>query len=240
MAVLTVTDKDYNQSNLFYVQSATSELLSQAGCTIDNSVSGSRSVLRIDSPDRYSDIVRMEIADKLAEVVAINYKYEYFSKSIKVCGLSAVEKEILMASLIAADLDEDKKYTFEKIKYYNDIAIDGMYNFRLQPLKRKWNDIISYMPVCFVNSQLKDFITYLLENKKKRVYIDCGKVYDTHFRRLKRCSLLGGGDSVKIVREVLLSNCGEIELNGPLPKDDEFYLKEFYSDKIYFSESYFS
>ena len=84
------------------------------------------------------------------------------------------------------------------------------------------------MPTCFVNSQLKDFISYLLENKKKRVYVDCGRVYDAHFKRLKRCSLLGGGDKVSIVREVLLSNCGEIELTGPLPADDEFYLKEFY------------
>jgi hypothetical protein len=89
------------------------------------------------------------------------------------------------------------------------------------------------MPPSFINSQLKDFITFLLENKKKRSYIDSGKVYDQHFRRLYRCSLLGG-DKAKITREIILSNCGEIEINGSLSPDDEFYLKEYYKDKIYF------
>ena len=53
--------------------------------------------------------------------------------------------------------------------------------------------------------------------------------------RLKRCMLLDG-DNIKIIREILLSNCGEVELSGDIPKDDEYYLKEFYNDKIYFSK----
>ena len=76
-----------------------------------------------------------------------------------------------------------------------------------------------------------------MENKKKRVYIDDGKVYDAHYRRLNRSELLGG-DKVKIVREVLLSNCGGIEVSGKIPEEDEFYLKEYYSDNITFSTKY--
>ena len=115
--------------------------------------------------------------------------------------------------------------------------MDGVYNFRLKPLKKKWGEVASYIPTSFLNTQLKEFITYLLENRKKRVYIDCGRVYDSHYRRLRRSMLLGG-DGVEIVREVLLSGCGEVELCGDIPKDDEFYLKEYYSDKIYFSGSF--
>ena len=62
-------------------------------------------------------------------------------------------------------------------------------------------------------------------------------MYDSHYRRLKRSSLLEG-DEIKIVREVLLSNCGEVELSGAIPKEDEYYLKEFYTDKIFFSSGY--
>jgi hypothetical protein len=154
-------------------------------------------------------------------------------------GLSKEEKEILFAGLIAADLDDDKKYSFERLKLYTDMPIDGIFNFRLSPLKNKWKDIVQYVPVGFMNTQLKEFVTFLIENKKKRVYVDCGKVYDSHYRRLKRTSLLEG-DGVKIVREVLLSNCGEIELCGEIPKEDEYYLKEFYSDKIIFSQNFYS
>lgn len=235
MAQITVTEKDYNKNNILYVQSSIRELLSQIGGRADVKQLGSRVVLSVDCDETFKDMVKLEIADKTAEIVAINYKYDFFKKNVKLAGLSPVEYEILIASLIAADLDEDKKYSYEKMKIAPEIAVDGIYNFRMQPLKRKWEDIVSYIPTSFVNSQLKDFISYLLENKKKRVYIDCGNVYDCHYRLLKRSSLLGGGDNVKLVREVLLSNCGEVELLGDIPKDDEYYLKEFYSDKIIFS-----
>jgi hypothetical protein len=237
MNSITITEKDYNDSNLLYVQTVMSELFNHADCYVKSQTLDGRRVLKVDCAEYYLDIIKTEIADKVAEIVAIKYKYEYFKRNVRIGGLSETEKEILMASLIAADLDEDKKYAFDRIKQYGEIAIDGIFNFRLKPLKKKWQDIVAYIPTCFVNSQLKEFVSFLLENKKKRVYIDQGKVYDSHFRRLKRSTLLDG-DGVKIVREVLLSNCGEVELSGNIPEDDEFYLKEFYSDKIIFSERY--
>lgn len=238
MTSITVTEKDYNDGNLFYVQSATGELFSQAGCSVKSGTADGRAVLMVKCSEYYYDIIKTEILDKVAEIVAIKYKYEYFKKNVRVGGLSTVEKEILMASLIAADFDDDKKYTFDRIRQYGEIAVDGVFNFRLKPLKKKWQDIVSYIPTCFLNTQLKEFVSFLLENKKKRVYVDGGKVYDSHYRRLKRSSLLDG-DGVKIVREVLLSNCGEVELSGKIPKDDEYYLKEFYNDKIIFSNRYY-
>ena len=69
----------------------------------------------------------------------------------------------------------------------------------LKPLKKKWLDITACIPECFLNSQLKEFIYFLLENKKKRVYVDDGLVYDSHYTRLKRSSLLDV-DGVKIIR----------------------------------------
>ncbi len=240
MAQLTVTEKENSKYNLFYIQSVLSELLTNAGCKIENKQRGSRAVMTVTCPDYYSEIVWAELIDKLAEVVVIKYKYDYFKKSVKVSGLNNVEKEILLTSLIAADLDEDKKYTIERFKGLSETAIDGIFNFRLQPLKKKWEDIVSYMPACFINSQLKDFVTYLLENKKKRVFVEEGKVYDSSYRRLKRCRLMGGGDKVCILREILLSNCGEIGLAGALPEEDEFYIKEYFKDKIFFSQKFFS
>ena len=237
MSGITVSEKDYNESNLFYVKSAVSDILNGTGSTCEISRSGSRSVFKVNCPDGYEQTLCAEIADKLAEVVAINYKYEFFKGKVEARGLSEKEKEILLAGIIAADLDDDKKYVFDKIKGQYDVAIDGVYNFRLQPLKRKWTEIVSYIPTGFPNTGLKEFIGFLLENKRKRVYIDDGKVYDSHYRRLKKSDLLGGGD-LSILKEVLLSNCGEIELSGKIPESDEKYLKEFYGDRIFFSAGY--
>ena len=56
------------------------------------------------------------------EVIAIKYKYDYFSRTVKVSGLDQTQKEILLASLIAADLDSDKKYCIGKLKELNEIG----------------------------------------------------------------------------------------------------------------------
>ena len=236
MTSITITENQCGAENLTYVQSSVGELFNHAGCSARLENFDGRVFLYVNCPEYYSDIIRAEIADKVAEIIAIKYKYRYFKGVLRVGGLSSIEREILFASLIAADLDDDKRYTFDRIKNSRQIAIDGTYNFRLRPLKKKWQDVADCIPQCFLNTQLKEFISYLLENKNKRVYVDNGKVYDNHYRRLKRSNLLDG-ETAKIIREVLLSNCGEVELSGDIPKEDEFYLKEYYSDKIIFSST---
>ncbi len=237
MITLSVTENQKNEDNLFYVQSTSCDLLSQAGCVARIKSAQERSSLTVSCPEELIGVIRAEIVDKIAEIITIKYKTEFLRENLKVGGLSAVEKDILYASLIAADLDDDKKYTISKINSFNEIAIDGVFNFCLRPLRKKWLDVCECVPNCFLNSQLKEFIYYLIENKRKTVYIDQGKVYDSHYRRLNRSSLLGG-EKAKITREVLLSNCGSIDINGKIPKEDEFYLKEYYYDKIFFSGNY--
>ncbi len=237
MTQISITESKENQGNLYYIQSLISELLVSAKCSVKEISLGKRSALNIECPEHYIDIVRAEIIDKIAEIIVIKYKYDFFKKTLSIGGLNSNERELLITSLIAADFEDDKRYSVERLKSMEEIAVDGVYNFRLSPLKRKWEDVVSYMPGCFISNQLKDFIGFLLENKKKRVYVDCGKVYDSHFRRLKRASLLEG-EELKITKEVLLSNCGEIEITGELPSLDEKYIREYYGDKIFFSSGY--
>ena len=238
MAEIIVSDKKIKERNLFYIKNHLKCLSGHLGFSCETIETEDRTELRVSCPDYYADVVAIEISDKLSEIIAINYKYDFFKKRVLIYGLKDVEYEILMASIISADLDDDKKYIFNKIKDEKNIYMDGFYNFRLKNLKLKWEEIVSYIPHYFINSQLKDFISYLIENKKKKVYIDNGKVFDTNYKRLKRSELLDG-DCVNIVREVILSNCGEVELSGDIPKEDETYLKEYYGDKIIFSQRYF-
>jgi hypothetical protein len=234
MRLITITEKENNVNNLTYVQSGGMELFKHADCKVESYKTDDRAVLSIKCPDKYIDIVKSEIVDKVAEIIVIKYKYDYLKKTVFVSGLNFADKEILIASLIAADLDDDKRYAFDRLKQYSEIAIDGTFNFRLKALKKKWHDVVGYIPVSFVRTQLKEFISFLIESKKKRIYVEGGQVYDSHFRRLKRSTLLGENDA-SVIKEVLLSNCGEIELSGEISKDDEYYLREFYGDKIIFS-----
>ena len=237
MTKICITDGATGINGLKYIKDSMSELTAKTATSVALTTRNNRAALSFDCPEYYADIFQAEVADRIAEVIVVGYKYEYFKQAVKVAGLGSTEREILIASLIAADLPEDKKYAFDRIKTIKEAAIDGVFNFRLKPLKAKWRDVADYMPACFLSSQLKEFVTFLLENKKKRTYIDDRKVYDNYYRRLKRSTLLGGGDG-EIIKEVLLSGCGEVEIRGDIPSTDEKYLKEFYGDRIYFTQSY--
>lgn len=143
-----------------------------------------------------------DLCDKIADVIAIGYKYDFFSDKIKGVGLSENHRELLITALIAADLQEDKRYIRARIKkcsiqsrFEKDfcLAIDGFYNFRLTALKNKWAEVAEYVPSYFSLRELSDFIAYLsCEKNGKRVIIDGQKVYDSRYNRLRRSSLLGG------------------------------------------------
>ncbi len=241
MAKITLTERDYNQSNLQYICFTLSDLLSQTRSACELSRSGGRVVLTIDSPEDYAETVKKEVYDKASDVIAVNYKYDYFKKLISATGLNFVEKELLLTSIIAADLEEDKRYVCSKIAGYGNVVLDGVFNFRLKPLKNKWAGIVNCMPEYFQGEQLKDFITYLLEDRKRKVLVEDDKVYDSHYKRLTKGELMDKGmQDGKIIREILLSGCGEVEVNCPLSKTDEHYLREYFGDKITLGKGYFS
>ncbi len=233
MSEIVITENAQDKIGMEYIKNGLSELSGRSFCNIIEEVSGDRIALKVTCNDSFFTAIKCEIIDKVAEVIAIKYKYDYFSQVIKVSGLDSTQRGILLASLIAADLESDKRYCVGKLKGLNEIAIDGAFNFRLKPLKKKWEEVAGYMPTVFISSQLKEFITFLLEDKNEKVYITEGKVYDSHYKRLNRCRLLGG-EGIEIIREVLLSNCGRIELTGKVPETDEKYLREFYGGKIIF------
>ena len=242
MSQIKITDSTSKSKNIIYVYEALSAVTKQLGCVSDLRGGKNRYELIIDVPSTYKDLLVREVEDKIADVITINYKYSFFKKNVNLSGLSTVEKELLLTSLIAADIDEDKKYVIKKLKSFTEYTLDGIFNFRLKPLKEKWNDILSYIPINFQSNQLKDFIVYLIRDKMgKKVYFDGGSVYDKRYNLVKRIELLAG-DSLElpIVKEILLSGAGEIELCSPLPEKDEFYLKEFYGDRVRFNQGYFN
>ena len=90
------------------------------------------------------------------------------------------------------------------------MAIDGIYNFRLKLLKEKWLEIAEMLPPFFTDEQLKDFLQFIVKDKKARVYIDDNFVYDAHYRKLIKTELFG--DKTSILKEIVLSGADEIRV----------------------------
>ncbi|MBP5177543.1 MAG: hypothetical protein ILP02_03045, partial [Clostridia bacterium] len=156
-----------------------------------------------------------------------------FKRNVRVGGLKSVEYELLIAALIAADLEEDKRYA-RSLFSGERLAVDGFFNFTMKALKDKWRDVVGYVPAYFAPDQLKDFILYVAGEKKGgRLRVVGGRVYDEAYNLLSRAYLTGGGDC-KVVKEVIISSPVEVLLTRPVPEKDEYYLKQFFGDKIVF------
>ncbi len=241
MSEIKITDSGKNNKNILYVYSCLDEFINGMNFKAEVFSGKNRCELKIDVPCGYLDAFILEAIDKMADVIAINYKYSFFKKNVKVKGLTSDEIELLLIALISADVDDDKRYIIKRLKLFDEYALDGIFNFRMKPLKEKWMEISSYIPTTFASGQLKDFITYLIKDKTgKRVYVENTCVYDKKYTALKRRDLLiDDSGNLGIIKEILLSGAGEVELASKVDSLNEKYIKEFYGNKVYFSESYF-
>lgn len=240
MSEIKITESSLRRGNVSYLYCALLEMINRTDARVDLKNGRNRYELKILVPDGYKEILTAETEDKMADVIAVNYKYNYFKRNVKVGGLNKEQKELLLVALISADLDEDKKYIIRKLRAFNEYSIDGIFNFRMKPLKEKWAEIISYIPTEFGAQSLKDFISYLIKDKVgKKVYYENGKIYDKHYNELKLTELLGEKDEISNVKEIILSGAGEVEIVTNLTDVEAKYLKDFYGDKIVLaSENY--
>ena len=234
MTELYISDSEGSMKNLLYLQKSLAEVLRQTGSTVNLEISSKRAVLTIFVPKLYRELIIAELYDKIAEVIAVGYKYAFLKKSVKTEGLSAKNTELLFAGIISADLRDDKRYIVSKLKGLEDIAIDGVYNFRLKLLKEKWVEVASLLPIYFTADQLRDFLTYICKDKKSKVYMDENCVYDEHYRKLLKAELIS--EEPNFVLETVLSGAEEIKLLSDIPDRELIPLKEFYGGKITFSQ----
>lgn len=234
MREIKISDEGNGGIGVAYLLGALKGTLADFKGNISANSVGERDIIKIKIGKEYGDFLRYEIEDKISEVIAIKYKYDYFKNYIRAEGLNGDETEILFSALIAADVDEDKAYVSNKLKRLSEYAIDGVYNFRLGALKRKWSDIVGYIPAYFEKERLTDFVSYLTGEKSgKAVTIEGGVVFDRHYNVLNRTALTCDKAQGRIVREAILSGCGDVRITGEIAESDKIALKRFFPGRVY-------
>ncbi len=231
-----ISDTLENHGNLSYIAKTVNETVSRLGGVLEMK-KGERSYLSIQCPSSYHKLLKPVLKDKISDVIAVKYKYDFFIKYLRTSGVDPTEFELLLAALIAADVDEDKRYASGKTVDLTDFAIDGFFNFRLKPLREKWWEVVGYVPSYFSKDRLNRFITYIVnERKNRRAVVDGEKVFDRHFNRLFRLELTENFNLAPVTREVVLSGASEVEMVSPPNSEDEKYLVRFFGDKIFFTK----
>ena len=232
MTEIVITDKSKNINNLFYLQKSLSEILGQTESKVYIESADKEVSMRLLVNPFYENLIKEELADKIAEVIAIGYKYDFFATTIKPSGLNDGEVKLLIAGIISADFEDDKKYIINKIGDFKSLSIDGIFNFKLKILKDKWAEISAVMPTVFTSEQLKEFLLYISGEKERKIFIDGDNVYDLHYRRLLRAELIG---EKSVLIETVLSGAYEIDYLAMPPAKEQSKLKEYYGSRITFS-----
>ena len=231
---LFISDTTQNNKNIFYIKASLSNLIFSV-VKDEFSADNLRVGLFLDIDEKSNALAGEELIDKVSDVIAIGYKYNFFKSNLAMGGLNENERELLITSLISADLKEDKRYIRSKFKQSKEMAIDGFYNFKLVNLKRKWQEICGYIPDFFYKDELSDFIRYLVKERNgRRITIVGDKVFDRFGKLLNRHKLIGEKQNLQVVKEALLSSSTELLIKKMPQEENMFYLKEYFGDKILF------
>ncbi len=81
------------------------------------------------------------IKDCVAEVFLSVVKLQYLKKTLVLPHLKKEAYRILLHTLVAFDRDLEKELILQNLKISDHIALDGLMNFKLTELKKRWNDI---------------------------------------------------------------------------------------------------
>lgn len=175
--------------------------------------------------------LRRYAEDRMAEIIAVGYKYRYFDKRLSLPLLSSAQKQLLCTALVAADFNEDREYAVKRLRNEGEYSIDGVFNFRLGELKRRWDGVLDYIPAQFGGAALDDFVSFLVDEGEGKAYVKGGRVYDENYRLLSRSKLLSGGG---VVAELLLKGAAKVYCFGETETDVKEFLLKYYRENAVF------
>ena len=233
MKKIQITDSVGEEVGISYIVSSIKELINDFGGQINVTKTDLRLKITVSCPEQYYDLYKSELEDKIADVIAVKYKYRFLKRTLRTIGLTPYENEILHVAIISADIEDDKRYIIRKLRAFENFSIDGVFNFRLQPLKNKWREVATYIPFFFTGSQLCEFVSFVLgEKRNKKVFIEGDCVYDINYNKLNRASLISG--SKDVVKEALLSTSTSVEVVKSVSAQEERELKRYFGARVCF------
>lgn len=228
MEEITITQNGFDGLYMSYLYGKVKERFSFLPATCDLQRKGDCCRLQFITERAYCPYVRKFAEEHISDVIAIGYKYEYFNRRLPLPMLSKSLRRILLTALVAADYQEDRAYIAKRLRGFSQYCLDGVFHFRLQELKKRWDGIVEYIPTDMNESATDGFLEFLVEDGEGKLYVKSGKVYDSEYRPLSR-SLLTGVESV--VGEIILGGAERVYCFGETDSDTRVFLKKYYGKK---------
>lgn len=191
--------------------------------------------LLLEIPEHYLEFVFAEVREKLADVIAVGYKYDFLIQNTQFWGLSPQQKELFLTAVIAADYTEDRRFAQRAITLNEEISVDGFYHFKLQKLTEKWKEICACLPAYFGEEIYRSFMQYLIDDfSDSPVYLVGEIVYDKRYGKRNLSLLLSEKNQPNPAQEILLC-CGKnVHVVGDAESSAIPFVKDFYGKNVRF------
>ncbi len=231
MEEITITQNGFDGLYMSYLYGKVRERFSFLPSTCDMERKGDHTEIAFKTEREYCPYVRKYAEEHIADVLAVGYKYAFFEKRLPLPMLSPLKRRILITALVAADYKEDRTFIARRIRGFEKYCLDGLFHFRLQDLKSRWEEVISYIPTDMGESAMDGFLEFVAEDGEGKVFLKNGKVYDEEYR-LQTKSLLTGVESP--VGEIILSGAERVYCFGETDEASAAFLKKYYREKAVF------
>ncbi len=231
MERITIMQSGFDGLYMSYLYGKVKDKFSYLPSKIDLEKEGDTTVVAFETEKKYCPYVRRFTEDNISDIIAIGYKYQYFQKRLTLPLLNEQEKRLLLTSLAAADLKEDREIVAEALSGAEQYCLDGFFHFRLQELQRRWDGIAEYIPTDFGKQSLEGFVSFLVEDGEGKIFLKDGKAYDETYRALSKSALTGESS---LIGEILLLGAERVYSFGKTDKETEEFLRKYYKGKVIF------
>ena len=231
MEEITITQNGYDGRFMSYLYGKVKERFSFLPSSCDLARDGECTELAVKTEREYCPYVRKFTEEHIADIIVIGYKYAFFERALSLPLLSKSQRRTFITALVSADYKDDKAYAIRRIRGFERYCIDGLFRFRLQGLKKRWEDVVSYIPTDMGEQATEGFLSFLVEDGEGKIFVKNGKVYDEEYRPLTK-SLLTGADST--VGEILLGGAEKVYCFGEMDRETREFLKKYYAENAVF------
>lgn len=231
MEEITITQNGYDGLYMSYLYGKVRERFSFLPAVCDLEREGDRTAIAFKTEKEYCPYVRKFTEDHIADVIAVGYKYDFFEKRLRLPLLSKLHRRLLLTALVAADYKEDRAFVARRLRGFESYCLDGFFHFRLQDLKKRWEEVADYIPLDMGESSLESFLGFLTEDGEGKLYVKDGKVYDEEYRPLSK-SILTGVESP--IGEIVIGGAERVYCFGETDEETKEFLKKYYGEKAIF------
>ena len=214
-----------------YLYGKVKERFSFLPSSCDLARDGEHAELAFKTEREYCPYVRKFAEEHIADIIVVGYKYAFFDRCLNLPLLSKERRRMLITALVSADYKDDRAYAIRRIRGFESYCIDGLFRFRLQDLKKRWEDVASYIPADMGEQATEGFLEFLAEDGEGKLFLKNGKVYDEEYRPLTK-SILTGLESP--VGEILLGGAQKVYCFGETDLETRNFLKKYYAENAVF------